>query len=108
MCDSLHDRVLSAAKLEQGDADGNGEVDFTDFLTLSGHFGNEGDYTEGNFDLLGGLEFADFLILANNFGQTSPIATGVATVPEPNSTYLVTFIVLGVIACRRRRCSSKS
>ena len=71
--------ILASAQLVQGDADGNGMVEFADFLVLSGNFGNEGNYKEGNFDLQGGIEFADFLLLSSNFGKSFG---GARAVPE--------------------------
>ncbi len=55
-----------------GDADANGEVDFSDFLIMSRHFGTEveGGFLEGDFDLNGVVEFPDFLVLSRHFGQT--------------------------------------
>lgn len=63
----------------RGDADGSGTVEFSDFLTLSGNFGQPGAFTDGDFDLDGEIGFSDFLALSQNFaaaGQT-------ASVPEP-------------------------
>ena len=56
-----------------GDADGNGEVAFADFLLLSANYGKQVDavWAEGDFNEDGRVEFADFLILAENFRKTS-------------------------------------
>ena len=56
-----------------GDADGNGEVAFADFLLLAQNFGKQVDavWADGDFNGDGKVEFADFLILAENFGKTS-------------------------------------
>ena len=56
-----------------GDTDGNNEVDFSDFLTLSSHFGTTVDtgYLAGDFDLDGTVAFSDFLVLSSNFGTTT-------------------------------------
>lgn len=60
------DRVL-------GDADGDDDVDFADFLTLSAHFGNtDAALAEGDFNADGNVDFADFLLLAMNFGKPKP------------------------------------
>lgn len=54
-----------------GDIDGNGKVEFADFLILSGNFGNEVDPgTNGDIDGNGKVEFADFLVLSGNFGKS--------------------------------------
>lgn len=89
--------ILSEAKLIQGDADGNGQVEFADFLVLSANFGQDGDYQQGNFDLLDGIDFSDFLILSSNFG----IASGaVAAVPEPGGWVLM---LLGIPLLIRKK-----
>ena len=50
-----------------GDIDGNGVVEFADFLILSNNFGQETDQGDLNGD--GTVDFADFLLLADNFGN---------------------------------------
>ncbi len=53
-----------------GDADGDGSVDFADFLVLSANFGRSADvaFADGDFDEDGEVDFADFLLLSANFG----------------------------------------
>ena len=54
-----------------GDLDGNGMVEFADFLVLSSNFGTEvADHTAGDIDCSGSVDFADFLALS---GQLRPI-----------------------------------
>jgi len=84
-----------------GDLDGNGIVDFADFLVLSGNFGNEvPSHMEGDIDCNGIVEFADFLVLSGNFGNT---VGGVAAVPEPNGWLLMGLasLMIGVLRPRR-------
>jgi hypothetical protein len=95
--DALGD-ILTAANLIQGDADGNGEVAFGDFVILADHFGQDGTYPEGNFDLLDGVAFPDFVILANNFGRTSAAP---AAVPEPSGWLLSLFLTCAWAMGRR-------
>ena len=84
----------------QGDLDGNGTVEFADFLVLSNNFGNEvADHTLGDIDCNGSVEFADFLTLSANFGATVGEASAV---PEPSGGVLAT-IALVCIGCIRRR-----
>ena len=90
--------TLAAANLIQGDADGNGKVEFADFVTLSSNFGQDGNYQQGNFDLIAGVEFDDFLILSGNFGQTAGVA---AAVPESAGSVLALFGVLFLAWTRR-------
>ena len=59
------------------DFDGNGVVDFPDFLQFTGKFGSSrGDRKyEAQFDLDGdgAIEFSDFLIFVSKFGKTAPL-----------------------------------
>ena len=54
-----------------GDANGDWEVNFADFLILSQNYGKEKDaiFGEGDFDENGAINFVDFLILSENFGH---------------------------------------
>jgi len=52
-----------------GDANYDGQVNFTDFLILSVSFGTAGDWTAGDFDGDGQVTFSDFLVLSSNFGS---------------------------------------
>ena len=56
-----------------GDTNGDGEVDFADFLTLSANFGQQVDdaFASGDFDGDDLVSFADFLALSANFGKSS-------------------------------------
>ena len=96
------DAVLTALNTLPGDLDGNGDVAFPDFLTLSANFGQDvSSYTAGNIDLTGGVAFPDFLTLSANFGKTPGGAA--AAVPEPTSGLLATFGMLLLLAIRKRR-----
>ena len=90
----LGDGLISDGNKLTGDADFNGIVDFTDFLTISGNFNSpEAKWSLGDFDGAGGVGFSDFLELSGNFNQT-PAA---ASVPEPTTAHLLLFasVVLG-------------
>ncbi len=54
-------RTLIAANFIKGDADGDGHVQFSDFLILSSNFGMPGQYTDRDLDSDGDLQFSDFL-----------------------------------------------
>ena len=85
----------------QGDLDGSGEVDFADFLILSGNFGNAATAcSEGDIDGSGTVDFADFLALSGNFGNSVGAAS---SVPEPSSFALLGFAGLVLGYFRRRR-----
>ena len=83
-----------------GDIDGNGKVEFADFLILSGNFGQPADASGGDMDCNGMVEFADFLVLSGNFGQDVGQAQ---SVPEPGGIALVGIGTLLVGCLRRRR-----
>ena len=63
------------AELLNGDMDGNGSVDFSDFLAFSRNFGREVDAAlgTGDFDFNGIVDFADFLEVSRNFGHAVEI-----------------------------------
>lgn len=94
------DAILTAGNLIKGDGDGNGTVEFADFLKLSSNFGAAGNYQDGNYDLIGGVEFADFLTLSSNFGQSN---AAVAAVPEPSAALLAIGIACLPMLARKRR-----
>ncbi len=95
------DIVLDVLNTLPGDLNGNGDVAFADFLTLSANFGTDGlNYTEGNIDLAGTVAFADFLILSANFGKTPAAGATATAVPEPSSCAL---LALGALVMWRRR-----
>lgn len=83
-----------------GDLDGNGTVEFADFLAMSANFGQAAaDHTSGDIDCNGTVEFADFLVLSANFGQT----VGSQPVPEPAGLALLCSAGLLFGWVRRRR-----
>lgn len=84
-----------------GDLDGNGTVEFADFLTLSSNFGTEvASHTDGDIDCDGTVGFSDFLTLSANFGQEVGAAS---SVPEPTGLALLSIAGLALGMVRRRR-----
>ena len=81
-----------------GDADLDGSVQFSDFLTLSNGFGAAGGWADGDFNGNGEVAFADFLSLANNFGNGEVNA---ASVPEPSGNSASLALALVVMASLR-------
>ena len=83
-----------------GDADLNKEVQFSDFLALSGGFAQAGGWARGDFDGSGDVQFPDFLLLANNFGRSNQ---DVAAIPEPASIVVGVIALGSLVMCSRRR-----
>lgn len=83
------DRVLAALMTLPGDLDGDGEVSFDDFLSLSTNYGDPTKlkYTDGNIDLeADGPSFGDFVTLSANYSEATG---GAAAVPEPVSSAML-------------------
>lgn len=77
-----------------GDANGDGKVNFADYLVLESTFGSKVTPGSGaDFDMNGIIDFADYLTLESAFGTGN-------IVPEPATLFLLT---LGGIALFRRR-----
>lgn len=85
------DDVLNQLGLLKGDLDGDGEVGFADFLTLSTGYGKPGNYSNGDVNCDGLVGFPDFLLLSGAYGQTSAISASASTVPEPNGGLILAF-----------------
>ena len=69
------------------DFDGNGTVDFGDFVQFSNAFGQDVPPADAQFDLDGNgtIGFGDFVQFSNAFGNMA----GIAAVPEPASNLLL-------------------
>ena len=93
-----------------GDANFDGTVNFTDLLILSQHYGQQGEWVDGEFSGGGTVDFADLLTLAQNYGRTQSAdqvysveaATG-GIVPEPGGLVVIAGAIL---AASRRRAGS--
>lgn len=93
--------TLTAAGVIPGDLNFSGNVDFADFLILSGNFGNPaagGVYANGDINLSGGVDFPDFLTLSSNFGMSA----AAAAVPEPATGLMFSIALFGCVAVLRR------
>jgi len=95
----LVERVMGT---RTGDANLDGDVDFDDFLTVSGNFGEIANWTGGDFDCNREVDFNDFLILSESFGFQSGGDELVESVPEPTGVASL-LVVTALIALRGRR-----
>ena len=84
-----------------GDLDGDGTVNFLDFLALAQNFGQPAaDHTAGDIDCDGTVSFLDFLALAQNFG--SSVSANAEAVPEPTGAFLLC-LGLACLGLQRKR-----
>lgn len=97
----LHFLATDLMDTAVGDANLDGEVNFTDFLTLSDNFEQAGGWGQGDFNANERVDFGDFLLLSENFGTTSGQAAA-ASVPEPKGGYLAAVAALGLLGLRQR------
>ena len=71
-----------------GDANGDGTVNFKDYIALEANFGKASmTWTQGDFDGNGTVNFRDYIILEANFGKSISLPAP-APVPAPLSTSL--------------------
>ncbi len=94
---------------EPGDVDGDGVVNFSDFITISRAYGDEADRRNGDLDYSGEVGFEDFMILTQNYGAVSAARTAdVANVPEPAShlaaSAFMALMCIGGLRQRRADC----
>lgn len=67
---TVDESTPTTPELLDGDVDGNGKVEFADFLIISANFAQDvSTRGEGDLDGNGRVEFADFLLLSNDFGK---------------------------------------
>lgn len=59
--------VEAIVSTEMGDTDLDGDVDFIDFLAISGNFGSSGGWADGDLNGDGEVDFEDFTILSGNY-----------------------------------------
>ena len=104
------DLTLAVSALFGGDANLDGAVNTTDFITLAGNFGDTGaNWLAGDFNGDGVVNALDFNIFATNFGKTGSTAGGGigggargALVPEP--AVAAALFLATALGRRRRNC----
>ncbi len=65
---AMHFQNITVNAWLNGDADKDGDVDFSDFVTLSNNFETPGSWKDGDFTHDGWVDFADFVLLSSNYG----------------------------------------
>lgn len=92
-----------------GDFDGNGTVDFADFLILGANFAShlDGPVTAGDIDFDGDVDLDDFGQFKSVFASSAQGALQVSSVPEPTGTLLAFMAIVGCLRLRSARKSSK-
>ena len=87
-----------------GDANLDDKVDFSDLVILAQHYGQPGDWTDGNFNGDPTVDFADLVILAQHYGQStnaSQVGPASTAVPEPFSMPSLLLLAGGLLRWRR-------
>lgn len=94
---NLVDWALAASN--PADFDGDGTVNFADFVMFSNVFGQSVPPADVAFDLNmnGEVDFADFVQFSNAFGQPAEISS----VPEPHGFVMAALGLLVILRCRR-------
>ena len=91
----------------EGDADGDIDIDITDFNILASNFDDTGasaetnNWTTADFDADGDIDITDFNFLASNFAPDGYGASN--AIPEPSSFILCVFGILAVSRFVSRR-----
>jgi len=89
---NMSDVTLGAFQALAGDADGDKDIDITDFNILAVNFDTANiEWMDGNFDDNNDIDITDFNFLAANFAPTGYGAAGPSSVPEPAAIALVIF-----------------
>jgi len=108
-------KMITVMNMLPGDVDGDGDVDFQDFLALQIGFGTTSgaDKSDGDLDGDGDVDFQDFLVLQVNFGNSTDAlgvggGLGGSAVPEPGTLILLGVGFLGLVPVIRKRLRKRA
>lgn len=100
--------LAAVANATAGDADLDGDVGFTDLLTVARNFGAAGgfDWLGGDFSFDGRVDFNDLLAMARNYGSAieSDFTLARSIVPEP-AVMIGLVVGTGLMLMRKRKIS---
>jgi len=98
--DNAANVTLNGFQALGGDANGDLEIDITDFDVLAGNFspgGTGNQWTDADFDGDGDVDITDFNTLAANFAPSGYAASSAMAVPEP--VFSAGVLLLGLCFC---------
>jgi len=101
---------LDAISPTSGDANGDGDVDFADLLTLARNYGKRGaGWIDGDFNGDGTVGFDDLVTLARHYdsGLASAVAAEPATTPEPGTSLVWVCLAATVLFSRQKRAPQR-
>lgn len=99
--DGVVRRIVSVSGILDGDANRDGTVDGTDFLTWQQNAGRSGDWSDGDFNGNGFVDSADLALWQAEYGNSTPLSAALA-VPEPTSL-VICLTGLWLVGFSRRR-----
>jgi len=99
--DNVRGQLLADLPM-RGDANGDGVVDYHDYVVVRDNFGLLGGFADGDFDGDGFVGPEDYLLLKRRFGR-GPVVVADALLPEPTTFGLLLFGALPLLRWRRPR-----
>ena len=86
--DGMVRKIVSVSGILDGDADRDGDVSGTDFLTWQRNAGSRGDWSDGDFDASSLVNVDDLALWQIAYGGVATVPASLS-VPEPSTTILL-------------------